>query len=103
MEAGRDRYRVCSLWFAVCSLRKWELVSIIEYPVSSIENPASSIKHQVSLNMDLSIPYHLENYIGGNLIGPLSGNFMDNINPATGEIYGQVPASNEKDVEAAVQ
>jgi aminomuconate-semialdehyde/2-hydroxymuconate-6-semialdehyde dehydrogenase len=53
--------------------------------------------------MDLSIPYHLENYIGGNLIGPFSGNFMDNINPATGEIYGQVPASNEKDVEAAVQ
>ncbi len=52
--------------------------------------------------MKLDIPYHLENYIGGNLIGPLSGNFIDNINPATGEIVGQIPDSNEKDVNAAV-
>jgi aminomuconate-semialdehyde/2-hydroxymuconate-6-semialdehyde dehydrogenase len=36
--------------------------------------------------MQLDIPYHLENYIGGNLIGPLSGDFFDNLNPATGEI-----------------
>ena len=55
------------------------------------------------LNVDLSIPYHLENYIGGSLIGPLSGNFIDNINPATGEVVGQIPDSNEKDVNAAVQ
>ncbi|MCY7310867.1 MAG: aldehyde dehydrogenase [Chitinophagaceae bacterium] len=52
--------------------------------------------------MNLSIPYHLENYIGGNLIGPLSGKFIDNTNPATGEVYGQIPESNEKDIEAAV-
>jgi aminomuconate-semialdehyde/2-hydroxymuconate-6-semialdehyde dehydrogenase len=52
--------------------------------------------------MNLSIPYHLENYIGGNLIAPLSGKFIDNINPATGEVYGQIPDSNEKDIAAAV-
>ncbi len=52
--------------------------------------------------MKLEIPYHLENYIGGNLIGPLSGNFIDNTNPATGEVYGQIPDSNEKDVNIAV-
>jgi len=52
--------------------------------------------------MNLEIPYHLENYIGGNLIAPLSGNFIDNINPATGEGYGQIPDSNQKDVDAAV-
>lgn len=52
--------------------------------------------------MNLSIPYHLENYIGGNLIGPLSGKFIDNVNPATGEVYGQIPDSNEKDADAAV-
>jgi aminomuconate-semialdehyde/2-hydroxymuconate-6-semialdehyde dehydrogenase len=52
--------------------------------------------------MNSKIAYHLENYIGGNLIGPLSGNFIDNINPATGEVYGQVPESNSKDVNAAV-
>ncbi|MBM3416250.1 MAG: aldehyde dehydrogenase [Bacteroidetes bacterium] len=45
----------------------------------------------------------MENYIGGNLIGPLSGNFIDNINPATGEVYGQIPDSSIKDVNAAVK
>jgi aminomuconate-semialdehyde/2-hydroxymuconate-6-semialdehyde dehydrogenase len=50
----------------------------------------------------LEIPYHLENYIGGNFIGPLSGKFIDNINPANGEVYGQIPDSNEKDIDAAV-
>ncbi len=53
--------------------------------------------------MQLEIPYHLENYIGGNLVGPLSGNFIDNINPATGEVVGQIPDSNEKDVNIAVE
>ncbi len=52
--------------------------------------------------MNLEIPYHLENYIGGNLVAPLSGKFIDNINPATGEMYGQIPDSDEKDVAAAV-
>lgn len=61
-----------------------------------------AVPEAYNLLMNLSIPYHLENYIGGNLIGPLSGNFIDNINPATGEIYGQIPDSNIKDVNAAV-
>ena len=52
--------------------------------------------------MQSALPYHLENYIGGNFIGPLSGQFIDNTNPATGEVYGQIPDSNEKDIEIAV-
>src|SRR5215204_1604219 len=51
---------------------------------------------------NLSIPYHLENYIGGNLIGPLSGRFIENINPATGDVFCQIPDSGEKDIEIAV-
>lgn len=52
--------------------------------------------------MNLEIPYYLENYIGGYFIGPLSGQFLPGTNPATGEIYYQVPDSNEKDVDLAV-
>lgn len=52
--------------------------------------------------MDLQVPYHLENYIGGHFIGPLSGQFISNINPATGGEYGQVPDSNTKDIDLAV-
>lgn len=53
--------------------------------------------------MNLSIPYYLENYIGGNLIAPLSSAFMECINPATAEVIAQIPDSNEKDIEFAVQ
>ncbi len=52
--------------------------------------------------MNLSVPYHLENFIGGNFIGPLSGEFLDNVNPATGQVYGQIPNSNHKDIAIAV-
>ncbi len=52
--------------------------------------------------MNLDIPYHLENFIGGNFIGPLSSKFLDNVNPATAEIVGQIPNSNQKDIEVAV-
>jgi aminomuconate-semialdehyde/2-hydroxymuconate-6-semialdehyde dehydrogenase len=61
----------------------------------------SNFKPQTS-NLSLEIPYYLENYIGGNLIGPLSGKFIENINPATGELFSMVPDSNEKDIELAV-
>lgn len=52
--------------------------------------------------MKLGIPYYLENYIGGSLIGPLSGKFIESINPATGEVLTHVPDSDEKDIDAAV-
>ncbi len=52
--------------------------------------------------MQLDIPFQLENFIGGQFQQPLSGQFIDNINPATGEVYGSIPSSNEKDVEQAV-
>ncbi|MBP6022355.1 aldehyde dehydrogenase [Ferruginibacter sp.] len=52
--------------------------------------------------MNLAIPYHLENFIGGNFIGPLSAEFIDNVNPATGAVVGQIPNSNKKDIDVAV-
>ncbi len=44
----------------------------------------------------------LSNYIGGSLQPSLSGNFLDNYNPATGKVYSKIPDSNEADVELAV-
>ncbi len=52
--------------------------------------------------MNLTAPAHIQNYIGGNLQAPLSGKYMDNINPATGEVYSLTPDSDALDVEAAV-
>jgi aminomuconate-semialdehyde/2-hydroxymuconate-6-semialdehyde dehydrogenase len=45
----------------------------------------------------------LENYIGGEMIAPASGAYLDNYNPATGEIYSLIPDSDETDVERAVE
>jgi len=44
----------------------------------------------------------IQNYINGKLIAPTDGQYMDNLNPATGEIYSQVPKSHASDVEDAV-
>lgn len=53
--------------------------------------------------MDLSIPLYLENFIDGKLIPPRSGNYMENIDPATGSLFNYVPNSNESDIESAVE
>lgn len=53
--------------------------------------------------MDLSAPKHIANYIGGQLVPPANGKYIDNVNPATGEVYSYIPDSTAADVEAAVQ
>lgn len=53
--------------------------------------------------MKLELPNHLENFIGGRFTAPLSGNYIESTNPATGEVLTLVPESNEKDVNAAVE
>lgn len=42
------------------------------------------------------------NYIGGELIEPENGLFLDNENPSRGEVYSLVPDSREKDVLKAI-
>lgn len=53
--------------------------------------------------MNLTNFQYIQNYIGGELKEPLSKQYTNNINPATGEVFGQIPNSNKVDVEAAVQ
>ena len=43
------------------------------------------------------------NYIGGELTPSLDGEFLDNVNPATGKVYSKVPNSKEADVKKAVE
>src|SRR5688572_18427335 len=44
----------------------------------------------------------IENYIGGSLVKPASNEYLDNIEPATGEVYSQLPDSDDRDVNLAV-
>lgn len=52
--------------------------------------------------MNLAAPKTIANYINGMLQAPLSGQYIDNVNPATGELYSQTPDSNSGDIQAAV-
>ena len=46
---------------------------------------------------------NIKNYINGRLVEPVGGTFLDNINPATGKVFGTIPDSDARDVEAAVE
>ncbi|MFN4248966.1 MAG: aldehyde dehydrogenase [Flavipsychrobacter sp.] len=52
--------------------------------------------------MDLKAPEKILNYIGGELKAPANGKYIDNVNPATGEVYSYIPDSTAQDVEDAV-
>lgn len=45
----------------------------------------------------------LKNFIGGEYVEPTKGEYIDNYEPATGEVYCQIPNSTEEDVLKAVE
>jgi aminomuconate-semialdehyde/2-hydroxymuconate-6-semialdehyde dehydrogenase len=44
----------------------------------------------------------IDNFIDGEYQAPINNNYLDNIEPATGLVYGKIPSSNSVDVEQAV-
>ncbi|RYZ54615.1 MAG: aldehyde dehydrogenase, partial [Sphingobacteriales bacterium] len=52
--------------------------------------------------MNLQAPDKIANYIGGSFREPANGRYLDNINPATGEVYSKTPDSDSADVDFAV-
>lgn len=53
--------------------------------------------------MNLSIPNKLANFIGGEFVAPINNQYLDCINPATAEVFTQIPNSSSEDIEQAVQ
>lgn len=45
----------------------------------------------------------IQNYIGGQLVPPRSNRWLDNYEPATGQVYSRVPDSDASDIDAAIQ
>ncbi|MCC5946380.1 MAG: aldehyde dehydrogenase [Bernardetiaceae bacterium] len=45
----------------------------------------------------------IQNLIGGKLCPPINQTYFDNINPATGEVYAQIPDSQAEDVATAIE
>lgn len=46
---------------------------------------------------------HIKNYINGELVDPIPNEYLDNYNPAIGEVYSHIPDSDERDVKLAVE
>src|SRR5438132_12034093 len=44
---------------------------------------------------------HINNFIAGRHVEPLSGRYLDNLDPATGQVCARVADSDVRDVEAA--
>jgi aminomuconate-semialdehyde/2-hydroxymuconate-6-semialdehyde dehydrogenase len=44
----------------------------------------------------------IRNFIGGEFVEPISGKYLDNIEPATGKPYSQVADSDAQDINLAV-
>ena len=45
----------------------------------------------------------IQNYINGAFVAPVRGKYIDNFEPATGEVYSQIPDSDKEDVALAVE
>ncbi len=45
----------------------------------------------------------VQNFIDNEFVDPLSGQWLDNTEPARGVVYGKLPRSNSDDTEKAVQ
>lgn len=52
--------------------------------------------------MITQIPELIQNYINGRFTDPVKGQYLENINPATGKVYSRIPNSTAEDVELAV-
>lgn len=55
--------------------------------------------------MNLPMSLHdnkILNFIGGELVEPISGDYFENIEPATGKAYALIPDSDERDLDRAV-
>ena len=44
----------------------------------------------------------IDNFIGGELTPPADGDYLENICPATGQVYGKIPNSNDADLAKAI-
>ena len=58
--------------------------------------------HPGKLSDKFSFRQRYGNYIGGKWTEPASGQYFENITPITGNVFCEIPRSNEKDIEKAL-
>ncbi len=64
---------------------------------------ASQETHSLPVVFPPLLMLKIDNYIGGKMVKPTSGEYLENFNPATDEVYSLIPDSDDRDVHLAVQ
>ena len=72
-----------------------------------VESPSQKLNLFILKAMEQHLPHttlsRIQNYIAGKLCNPISDRWIDNFQPATGQVYGKIAASDQYDVEAAIE
>ena len=55
------------------------------------------------LNTDFPFKKQYGNFIGGQWVKPVGGEYFDNISPITGEPFTSIPRSREADIELTLE
>jgi aldehyde dehydrogenase len=58
--------------------------------------------HTGKLSDQVSFRPRYGNYIGGKWVEPASGQFFENVTPVTGKVFTEIPRSNAKDIDLAL-
>jgi aldehyde dehydrogenase len=58
--------------------------------------------HPGKLSDQMSFRPRYGNYIGGRWVEPVSGQYFENITPVTGKVFCEIPRSNAKDIDLAL-
>jgi aminomuconate-semialdehyde/2-hydroxymuconate-6-semialdehyde dehydrogenase len=60
-----------------------------------------TVEEQLSIHENIHMQ-KIKNYINGELVNPVSDSYIDNYEPASGEVYSLISDSDEKDIDCAV-
>jgi aldehyde dehydrogenase len=71
-------------------------------PLEDLAMATLTAVHPGKLNDQVSFRPRYGNYIGGKWVEPASGQYFENVTPVTGKTFCEIPRSNAKDIERAL-
>jgi aldehyde dehydrogenase len=84
--------------------QKWKLLpaAAMKFPEEDTNMATATAVHPGQLSDKVSFRPRYGNYIGGRWEKPASGQYFENITPITGNPFCEIPRSNAKDIELAL-
>jgi aldehyde dehydrogenase len=77
-------------------------LAAMKFPEEDTRMATATAVHPGKLSKTMSFRPRYGNYIGGRWVEPTSGQYFENITPITGNPFCEIPRSNAKDIELAL-